>query len=98
MKGKIFAALFSAALILGGLKAEAQHVYVKVAPHSRVVKRPKAPSSHHVWVGSEWTESGGSYVEAPGHWEVPPHGHHAWVAGHWAHEKRGSYWVAGHWS
>jgi hypothetical protein len=95
---KLFISLFlGAALLLGGLKVEAQHNYVKVHPTERVVERGKAPSANHVWVGSEWNWSGGQYVEAPGHWDLPPHGHHAWVAGHWAKASRGSYWVAGHW-
>lgn len=98
MQKLIFAALFSAGLLfLGAEKASAQHVYVKVVPHETVVRRPAAPSPRHVWIGAEWTERGGQYVEVPAHWDLPPAGHRAWVPGHWAHESRGSYWIPGHW-
>src|ERR1700744_114199 len=90
--------LLCAGLALAANSAEAQHFYVKVRPAAPVVVRPAAPSPHHVWIGSEWTWRDGHYVEAPGHWELPPHGRHSWVAGHWVTEHgHGDYWVAGHW-
>lgn len=98
MQKVFFTVLFSAGLLLfGATTASAQHVYVKVTPRATVVHKPKAPSPHHVWVGAEWSERNGRYVESPAHWELPPAGHRAWVAGHWAHQSRGNYWVAGHW-
>jgi len=98
MQKVILAVLLSAGtLLLGVSEASAQHVYVKVKPHATVVTRPTRPSANHVWVGAEWTESNGKYVEAPAHWDLPPAGHKVWKAGHWAHEDRGSYWVPGHW-
>jgi hypothetical protein len=99
MQKVLFAALFSAGmLLLGTSKASAQHVYVKVAPHATVITKPARPSAKHVWVGAEWQERDGKYVESPAHWDLPPAGHRAWVAGHWAHESRGQYWVPGHWA
>jgi hypothetical protein len=98
MQKLLLIALFSAGLLFGTSRAEAQHVYVNVRPTAHAVKRPPAPSHAHVWVGSEWSQSGNGYTEVAGHWEVPPHGHHTWVAGHWVKERRGNYWVAGHWS
>ena len=99
MKKVLFAAFLSAGmLLLGSGKASAQHVYVKVAPHETVVKRPSRPSAKHVWVAAEWHETDGKYVEAPAHWDLPPAGHRTWTPGHWAHEARGNYWIPGHWS
>jgi len=94
----MFTALFSAGLSLAALSTSAQHVYVDVRPTEHVVTRPARPDTHHVWVGTEWTERDGKYEEVPAHWDMPPHGHKVWVAGHWAHERRGHYWIAGHWS
>jgi hypothetical protein len=98
MKKSILVALLGAGLVLGASKAEAQHFYVSIQPKAHVVKRPPAPSSNHVWVSSEWSYSGGKYVEKPGYWAVPPRGHKSWTAGHWEKEKRGNYWVGGHWN
>ena|ERR1700722_3278997 len=99
MQKVILAVLLSAGiLLLGATEASAQHVYVKERPHATVVTKPTRPSAKHVWVGAEWTERDGKYVEAPAHWDLPPAGHSRWVAGHWAHEARGSYWIPGHWA
>ena len=74
MQKLLMIALLSTGMIFGASRVQAQHVYVKVRPAAHEIKRPTAPSHAHVWVGSEWTASGNSYAEAPGHWEVPPHG------------------------
>lgn len=98
MQRVLFAALFSTALLLGGATANAQtHHYVQKHPEERTMSRPDAPSSKHVWVGSEWTWGNGKYEEKPGHWALPPHGHKHWSDGHWAKGDRGEYWVQGHW-
>ena len=89
--------LLCAGMALATSQAEAQHFYVSVRPTATVVVRGNRPSPRHVWVGAEWTWSGGRYVEVPAHWDLPPRGRHAWVAGHWTHTRRGDYWVAGHW-
>jgi hypothetical protein len=95
---KLFCTVFlGAGLILGASSAEAQHFYVSVHPAAAVVVRPAAPSPRHVWVASEWTWRGGSYVEVPGYWALPPAGHRNWVEGHWIKDHHGEYWVAGHW-
>lgn len=98
MQRVLFAALISTALLLGGVEANAQtHHYVKSHPQERVMNRPDAPSSHHVWVNSEWKWHDGKYEETAGHWALPPSGHKEWAAGHWAKNDRGEYWVSGHW-
>jgi hypothetical protein len=98
MKKSILVALLGVGLVLGASQAEAQHFYVSIQPTARVVARPPAPSPRHVWVASEWSYSGGRYVEKPGYWALPPRGHKSWAAGRWASDGHGKYWVAGHWN
>jgi hypothetical protein len=97
MKKLFFATLFGAGLLLGASTVQAQHFYVSVHPSARVIVRPRAPSPRHVWIGSEWTWSGGRYVERPGYWALPPRGRRAWVSGRWVNDRRGNYWVGGRW-
>jgi hypothetical protein len=109
MQRLLFAAIFSGGLLFAGVRANAQehhessnyvqeqHHYVKHHPEERSMKRPEAPSSGHVWVGTEWTWSNGHYAEKHGHWALPPHGNKEWKDGHWAKGDRGDYWVKGSW-
>ena len=109
MKRLVIAAIFSGGILCFGLRANAQedrhrqqyvqeqHHYVKNHPEERNMKRPDAPSSRHVWVGSEWSWSNGRYHEKPGHWALPPSGHKEWKDGHWEKGDRGDYWVKGGW-
>jgi hypothetical protein len=93
--GKIL--LLSFVVMASCLTASAQ-IYVTVRPPVPVIVRPVAPSPAHIWIDEEWSEQGGRYVYAGGHWAVPPHPGWIWVPGFWRREgHHGERWMRGHW-
>ncbi|MDB4924076.1 YXWGXW repeat-containing protein [Mucilaginibacter sp.] len=89
----------SAAIVLFVIANGSAQVVVRtrMVHHRTVTVRPARPSANHVWIESEWTPRGRTYVERPGYWAVAPHPGGIWVSGHWAHHPRGYVWVPGHW-
>lgn len=66
-------------------------------PPKLEVRKPRRPSSRHVWVHGRWSWSGHRWVWVSGHWSVPPSRKRAWVKGHWKRSGRGYVYVPGHW-
>lgn len=90
----------SAALVLFATADSSAQIIVRSRlTHHRtvVVTRPARPSANHVWIESEWTPRGRTYVERRGYWAAPPRPHAVWVAGHWAHRRGGYIWIPGYW-
>jgi len=98
MKKFIFRLILSGVLLLAvSISVQAQ-VYVKVRPTVTISERPVRPSQKHVWVGDEWAQSGDTYKNVGGHWEVPPRHGNRWKVGHWRkHGHDGEEWVKGGW-
>jgi len=71
--------------------------YVTSQPVEPVYEQGVAPYPGAIWIGGEWTWSGGTYVYVRGHWEHPRPGH-VWVRGSWERGSRGYRWHRGHWS
>jgi hypothetical protein len=77
---------------------KAQEIVLRARLHAPVVAvRPPAPSPRHVWIGEEWTPSGGTYAYKGGYWAEPPRPHARWIPGHWRQTPRGWVWRPGHW-
>ena len=88
--------LISITLIAFTVSASAQ-IFVKVRPTVPVFVQSERPSPAHVWIGEEWNEEGGRYVNNGGHWATPPHAGYRWYQGHWNHRRKGEQWIHGGW-